>query len=67
MYGAFDAVLYIGLLYHLEFAECVPRAAEASPRRLVIVQTQYASDVAPEGCVLGDWATQEGQRVTGNG
>jgi SAM-dependent methyltransferase len=61
-YGAFDAVLCIGLLYHLDeptsFLELLGRCT----RRLLIVQTHYASDRTPDGARLGRWTTHEGRR-----
>ena len=62
VYGTFDAVLCIRLLYHLDSPTAFLELLGRSTRRLVIVQTHYASDVVPEGCNLGDWTTHEGRR-----
>ena len=61
-HGAFDAVLCIGLLYHLDSPNAFLELLGRSTRRLLMLQTHYATDVAPEACTLGDWTTHEGRR-----
>lgn len=62
VYGQFDAVLCIGLLYHLDLPAAYIDLLGRCTRRLLILQTHYASDVVAEDCNLGEWTTNEGRR-----
>jgi len=61
-HGTFDAVLCIGLLYHLDEPSAFLEMLGRRTRRLVMVQTHYATDLVSEGYPLGEWTTHEDRR-----
>ena len=61
-YGTFDALLCAGILYHLDAPSHFLEALGRSARRVVILDSHYATDPSPEGFPLGEWTSHEGRR-----
>ncbi|MEE8170834.1 MAG: class I SAM-dependent methyltransferase [Phycisphaerae bacterium] len=61
-YGTFDAVFCCGLLYHLENPAAYLKLIGRCTRRLLILQTHYATEPDPPNFKLSPMTTHEGHR-----
>jgi SAM-dependent methyltransferase len=61
-HGPFDAAYCAGLLYHLDEPSAFLADLGRVTTRLLMLETHFATEVAPDGVPLGPWTEHEGRR-----